>query len=378
MNSDPENDVEGSYTMLVSDVMTFLRTVKVWTSKVCRTSEERLQLLAKGKLLGSQLEASEEHLHVSVQIYSDVYGTKLEKAHKLIESLENVLSILTASERSRAESVDEVSRGLRRATRRQSALQSVVTRVEEERRLAFQTIRQPHWQVKHDFHMIALEHFRGNRQEQLLQIAELFPGHLMVAAMAKQTSLLPHFVFPELKAAEKLRAHESMRLEGLTGSTEDHGKNRETLNERIKDLQLFVGNCQSPVTEFKSQNPGISRGVSGYVGGMDYLAIKMKYFTALNLGSKSTGTRTLPNLPEPILHTSPLLFSDVKEHTLDAEVSEEDYVSVTDWIKRASELKDALVSSKKTLRKSKENRELVLKTRAMFEREMAGLRLLRL
>jgi len=57
-------------------------------------------------------------------------------------------------------------------------------RIDDERKTMLQRIVTPQWEKPHHFHMFAVEHFRGNKQPNLLDLAEVIPGRLAIVAVA--------------------------------------------------------------------------------------------------------------------------------------------------------------------------------------------------
>jgi len=61
---------------------------------------------------------------------------------------------------------------------------STLHNVEEQRKKLLNKIESPSWEIKHHFHLLSFEHFRGNQQPHLLEIAEVLPARLQIAAIS--------------------------------------------------------------------------------------------------------------------------------------------------------------------------------------------------
>ena len=137
--------------------------------------------------------------------------------------------------------------------------------------------------------MTAVEHFRGNKQRQMADIAGLFPGHLRILAMAKCTAELPQKLIPALQMAQKERQKAAAAVKS---SIEDHNRKKneiEALQLRLVELQQRIG------SEARRQ----MRAAHGKR--KVYRAIKCRYFAALNLthGDERMDEASVDNMDVP-------------------------------------------------------------------------------
>lgn len=77
--------------------------------------------------------------------------------------------------------------------------------VEEQRKKLLNKIESPSWEIKHHFHILSFEHFRGNEQPHLLEIAEVLPSRLQIAAIAHDSALKNDALLRHLAVAQKER-----------------------------------------------------------------------------------------------------------------------------------------------------------------------------
>jgi len=73
----------------------------------------------------------------------------------------------------------------RQRDERTEALLTKLKGIDDYRRKTLDAIYDPRWEIKCHFHLFSLEHWRGNTQPSLLDIAEVLPGRLHLVAMAK-------------------------------------------------------------------------------------------------------------------------------------------------------------------------------------------------
>eukprot|EP00494_Astrolonche_serrata_P025536 UN25797 len=64
-------------------------------------------------------------------------------------------------------------------------LMRTVKRCDDTRVKLLNGIEEPRWEVKHHFHIFSLEHWRGNPQPNILEVAEALPGRLLLVSLAK-------------------------------------------------------------------------------------------------------------------------------------------------------------------------------------------------
>jgi hypothetical protein len=79
----------------------------------------------------------------------------------------------------------------RRGDARAATLIECVRRLEKERKTMLARIKAPSWEIPHHFHMTAVEHWMGNQQPQLFEVADLIKGHLRIATIARSSAQQP-------------------------------------------------------------------------------------------------------------------------------------------------------------------------------------------
>jgi len=77
--------------------------------------------------------------------------------------------------------------------------------IEEQRKNLLNVIESPSWEIKHHFHILSFEHFRGNQQPHLLEIAEVLPSRLQIAAISHHSTTLNDTLLKQFNVAQKER-----------------------------------------------------------------------------------------------------------------------------------------------------------------------------
>jgi hypothetical protein len=230
---------------------------------------KRAKFLSLGNELLARAHSFEAKLRVESMELSRSSEEALKESSRLSAQLAYLIKSAGRDYKNAKLEVQKATRVVSRASNREDRLRRAVVRIEEERRKAFATVLQPHWETPHHFHMIALEHFRGNKQPQLFEIGELFPGHLRVAACAHQTALLPQKVFPAYKEQQRARM---ISMRDLSSRTADAS----FLVDKIKSYEQLYNQLQREVgigDTAKRQSSEISPGTR----------IKQRYFRALKM-----------------------------------------------------------------------------------------------
>lgn len=374
----------------LNDAAQFLRNLRKWKSEIRKPSgvnqdKLRIQFLEKGRSIQNSLSLLEEKTKSRSTENGIKYESFFPEATRLLRALKLALRKAKQQEINLKVYLDKLKRTLKKKSERENNLKKAIIRLEEERRQAFGSISQPHWEIPHHFHMIALEHFRGNKQKQLADIAELFPGHLRIAAMAKQTSLLPSRMLPKFKDTQLARKTSTKEIDELEKRIQNSSADKEVLEECVTLIESCFGllkkkeNSEKVPAHQSNSTADVSRATrfpSSNHGG--YINIKRKYFQALNLrsGSLRANNPSGDHCPaeETFLCPKMLNLSDfhlkaVKESS-NIPSSKMKKICV-DFIAKFHELK-------KDRKKIKEILERIRVVRGTFDAEMAQLRLLRL
>lgn len=331
------------------EYISFLKGVKQWrtranrrdTGNTAKLEETRVKLLIKGQELSDTLRQLLNEQKERLEECLLLYQQQMDSTKNILEILKMTVRRLKAEESKLKTEYQRLNRTIVKLTSREGTLKNAVIRLEEERRLAFKTVLEPHWEVPHHFHMIALEHHRGNKQKQLMEIAELFSGHLRIAAIAKQTSLLPHKVFPEFVKFKQRRENHSEDIEAVSTDLVDKTSELGIATERLKELEEFLG------------IPKVSSCANA--GGSGYQDIKKRYFAAL---SRRSNTKIFG---EPL--------EDRGEFGPDLQNGLEDWVS---FIPNEVESLRKLVKEKK---RGRDRLDESLRIQSLLESELGTLRL---
>jgi len=82
---------------------------------------------------------------------------------------------------------EDLSRLGRMKTSESDDLLTGLTLFEHQRKHLMETMTDPEWARPHCFYMFAIEHFRGNKQAHLTELAEAIPGNLAITAVANHS-----------------------------------------------------------------------------------------------------------------------------------------------------------------------------------------------
>lgn len=79
---------------------------------------------------------------------------------------------------------DQFSRIGRKSKEYSENILNKLNDIEDNRSKLLSSTDSPQWEIKHHFHILSFEHFRGNTQPHLMEIAEVLPKRLEIAAIA--------------------------------------------------------------------------------------------------------------------------------------------------------------------------------------------------
>jgi len=105
-------------------------------------------------------------------------GELYTRALRRINDLKKHLRTLTAF-------AEDLARLGRARDKDAEKIMKTLRKIDDLRRKLLESISDPRWEVKHHFHIFALEHWKGNEQPNLLDIAEVLPGRLLLVSLAK-------------------------------------------------------------------------------------------------------------------------------------------------------------------------------------------------
>eukprot|EP01083_Nonionella_stella_P075102 203956_1 len=156
-------------------------------------NEDRLRLLAEMiELKRNELERiSVRHDH-TLQCIIDLY----------ISATDNVL-LLRKQHGDLSSFAFELSREGQLRNTRSDLILSTLHNIDEQRKNLLNKIESPSWEIKHHFHILSFEHFRGNQQPHLLEIAQVLPSRLQIAAISHHSTLKNDQLLQQFNVARK-------------------------------------------------------------------------------------------------------------------------------------------------------------------------------
>lgn len=128
---------------------------------------------------------------------------------------------------------EDLSQLGRQRDERAEALLVRLKAIDDYRRKTLDAIYDPRWEIKCHFHLFSLEHWRGNTQPSLLDIAEVLPGRLHLVSMAKCL----HLNQEQNHARFKTMNHER---DALRKKLEDVEKHRKLTQGALKDYAQML------------------------------------------------------------------------------------------------------------------------------------------
>merc|ERR1712228_893549 len=105
--------------------------------------------------------------------------------------------------------------------------------IEEQRKNLLNKIESPSWEIKHHFHILSFEHFRGNQQPHLLEIAEVLPSRLQIAAISHSSTLKNDALLKQFNIAQKERDLLYKKLSQID-------KKRQLVQSHLKDYKKMM------------------------------------------------------------------------------------------------------------------------------------------
>merc|ERR1712228_58603 len=110
---------------------------------------------------------------------------------------------------------------------------STLHNIEEQRKNLLNKIESPSWEIKHHFHILSFEHFRGNQQPHLLEIAEVLPSRLQIAAISHSSTLKNDALLKQFNIAQKERDLLYKKLSQID-------KKRQLVQSHLKDYKKMM------------------------------------------------------------------------------------------------------------------------------------------
>merc|ERR1712129_652050 len=110
---------------------------------------------------------------------------------------------------------------------------STLQNIEEQRKNLLNKIESPSWEIKHHFHILSFEHFRGNQQPHLLEIAEVLPSRLQIAGISHASTKRNDALLKQFNIAQKERDLLYKKLSQID-------KKRQLTQSHLKDYKKMM------------------------------------------------------------------------------------------------------------------------------------------
>jgi len=165
-------------------------------------------------------------------IKQQIYQSRV-KVLELYEKANSRIGVLRKYQRQLSSFAEDLSRLGRLKTTQADEILSSLTLFDNQRKQLMDEMVDPQWTRPHCFYMFAIEHFRGNKQAHLLELAEAMPGNLAITAVANR-SVQQHK--EKFQKYEELTADRSLLEEKLGVVT----KRREICRAHLKDYKKML------------------------------------------------------------------------------------------------------------------------------------------
>jgi len=155
------------------------------------------------------------------------------KVLELYAKANSRIGVLRKYQRQLSSFAEDLSRLGRLKTTQADEILAALTLFDSQRKQLMDEMIEPQWTRPHCFYMFAIEHFRGNKQAHLLELAEAMPGNLAITAVANRSVQQHRETFEKY---EELTADRSLLEEKLCVVT----KRREICRAHLKDYKKML------------------------------------------------------------------------------------------------------------------------------------------
>jgi len=155
------------------------------------------------------------------------------KVLELYAKANSRIGVLRKYQRQLSSFAEDLSRLGRLKTTQADEILAALTLFDSQRKQLMDEMIEPQWTRPHCFYMFAIEHFRGNKQAHLLELAEAMPGNLAITAVANRSVQQHRETFERY---EELTADRSLLEEKLGVVT----KRREICRAHLKDYKKML------------------------------------------------------------------------------------------------------------------------------------------
>jgi len=197
------------------------------------SAEVEKRLAEARKLVQQDLAKLEEMQRIELRAIQARINQSRTKVLDLHRKANHRITVLRKLQRSLSSFAEDLSRLGRMKNDEADEVLSQLTQFDEQRKGAVARMVDPQWTKPHCFYMFAIEHFRGNKQNHLIELAEAMPGGLAITALAAcsvQRQAVQHSRFDELNAERTLLEE---RLGTIT-------KRREVCRAHLKDYKKML------------------------------------------------------------------------------------------------------------------------------------------
>jgi len=155
------------------------------------------------------------------------------KVLELYEKANSRIGVLRKYQRKLSSFAEDLSRLGRLKTTQADEILTTLTLFDSQHKQLMDEMVDPQWTRPHCFYMFAIEHFRGNKQAHLLELAEAMPGNLAITAVANRSVQHHKETFQKY---EELTADRTLLEEKLGVVT----KRREICRAHLKDYKKML------------------------------------------------------------------------------------------------------------------------------------------
>lgn len=252
--------------------------------------------------MSNSLEAREEKARTALKTIVEERESKLKELKEIIEKYTKINSQLRRSERTLSIKANQRIKSMRATESQIKSIQDYLTRCKEMHSKMLGGITAPSWAVAHHYHMTSIEHTMGHTQPHVLEVGDMIRGHIHLYAMANCTTQYRKQAEIHLRKANSDCSKAADKVKSV------YAKLRGVRSNIIKSLKVLnlatktVGTNRLDLTKSdpkpkkKPPPPGPVRGPRG--SRKNYLALKMRYLSSLNIDQNVEVTSSMAQTEE--------------------------------------------------------------------------------
>lgn len=267
-------------------------------------------LLKKNEEIISSIKATELEKRQALERINSQRESIIGKAASLLNKLSTKAELVRRQIRMLEEQQLVCTKRMKRYSSRIESCLHATKKIAEQRKIFVQRMRDPGWETPHHFHLTALDHYSGNPQPSLMDIATMIKGHLRICAAARSlisSQRLTHELVDRLRkeiqneklcegkvtsmlSAKKKESSEILHVVGIIN---------QRYGAEIERYRRLRSKADAETADASADPDAMLK--RGSANRNRYLSIKMRYFGTLDKGSQPTkpqrNSESVPFIP---------------------------------------------------------------------------------